>query len=64
MICKNLLAACLQIHDALKGLMPDIHALSIKRCWTKAQQAANMAQQQQQQQPAEPAAAAAAGAPS
>jgi hypothetical protein len=43
-----------QVHDALKSLMPDIHALSIKRCWTKAQQAANT----QQQQPAEAAPAA------
>lgn len=30
----------LQVHEALAGLMSDIHALSIKRCWTKAQQAA------------------------
>ncbi|KAF8064577.1 BOLA2 [Scenedesmus sp. PABB004] len=40
------------IHDALASVMPDIHALSIKRAWTRAQQAAA-----QQQQPA-PAAAA------
>jgi hypothetical protein len=33
--------------------MPDIHALSIKRCWTKAQQAAAT----QQATPAAPAAA-------
>jgi hypothetical protein len=43
------------VHDALKDLMPDIHALSIKRCWTKAQQDANT------QQPAGAAAAAGAG---
>jgi acid stress-induced BolA-like protein IbaG/YrbA len=35
---------CMQINDALKDLMPEIHALSIKRCWTKAQQAANTQQ--------------------
>jgi hypothetical protein len=44
----------MQVHEALAELMPDIHALSVKRCWTKAQQAA--ANQQ-----AAPAAAAAAG---
>jgi hypothetical protein len=38
------LLRCLQINDALKDLMPEIHALSIKRCWTKAQQAANTQQ--------------------
>jgi hypothetical protein len=30
----------MQVHEALAELMPDIHALSIKRCWTKAQQSA------------------------
>jgi acid stress-induced BolA-like protein IbaG/YrbA len=31
------------VHDALKAEMQDIHALSIKRCWTPAQQAAQQA---------------------
>lgn len=37
---KTLIARHRLVHEALAGLMPDIHALSIKRCWTKAQQAA------------------------
>lgn len=37
---KMLIARHRLVHDALAELMPDIHALSIKRCWTKAQQAA------------------------
>lgn len=35
----NVLLVCQQVNNALKTELKDIHALSIKKCWTLTQQA-------------------------